>query len=86
MRGLYPDDVPDVYTRVWVQKQTPGNQKILDQMVEITERNWRRKLKDQGKLETGRSTAIPMSDDLTEVKNLQNSNASDSPDARGNQQ
>ena len=32
MRKLYPEDVPDVYTRVWVSKQSAKEKTILNYM------------------------------------------------------
>ena len=50
-------------------------------MIRATKQNWQRRLKDQGRLETGRSTANPIPDDLSE-KEGQYLSAVDTPHIR----
>ena len=52
LRRLYPDEVPDVFTRLWVTEKTPAEQSMINHMVRLARDEWKRKLGDQGLLDS----------------------------------
>ena len=52
MKRLYPDLIPDVFTRLWKQDYEPVELRLRQTIFRDAKNAWRKRLRDQGRLDT----------------------------------